>query len=219
MLKPDTFQSLKPGDIITLKDEETILILMKDKTDNAANGLDATIHRIRRFKDQDNIAEWILYELEAPEPYGNLFLLAKIVDQELDVRVYSEPDDYKAGSRRDLIDAEQYWLFKEPVDENFVPSDLEFSDVIDQKIDGEMVKYEIKGGTLYGEYTEQPDGVEPEFAAITEWLANTECQNPEIICFELGGLDEDGDPVADGGFVMFLQGANIGVNDIEIMPI
>lgn len=209
---------IKVGDIVTLKDEQTILDLMKSGVDDAANGVDAAITRIRKFKNDELNVHWVLCDLEYSNQSNELFLVAKIAGDSMDIRVFFIPDDFTPGSRNDLLNDDAYWLFQEPKDlENFIPSELKFSEVINQIIDDEEINYKSKNGEIYGEVVEHPGGDE-EFATIMEWVADIECENPEIICFEIGGLDEDGDPIPDGGFVLFFQGASIGVNDLEIMP-
>jgi hypothetical protein len=113
------------------------------------------------------------------------------------------------------------WLFKEPEDtSNFAPCDLQFAESILEETDEGPVTFVVKGGELHGEYRENPvpAGISmPLPATIVEYLADSECENPELLILDVGGLDEYGQCVPEGGVVHCFQGAQLRRNDVTIM--
>lgn len=218
------WSDVKPGDFITLDDKQTIMDLMERKHSDAMTGLEAVVESVKTFKEQNNLATWTLYDLDCnkgQDEVAPLWLLVKRVDSDMDFRVYYRPDDFAPGDRADLLDRGLFWLFEEPANaDDFIPCELNYNSRIEQDLDdGTHLNYELKHPPLYCELTETPrgDGVDyPVFASIAEYIADKDCENPELLIYEIGGLDEDGDPLDEGGFVQFLQGANINPSDLSI---
>jgi len=213
------WRKTKKGDIVVLKDEQTLSDLLADKNPDALRGLELTVVSQQSIRQEQGIVEWLLYELKGYEI--PLFFMIKIVEDEVDIRIYYVPDDFEAGSRKDQINAGRFWLFQEPDDpDNFVPCDLEFQDQFEQDVDGgkRTIRYPAKGPPLYGE-SKSPGDNSPTFTTVIEYLANQPCENPECLIVEYGGMDAKGNAIPEGGHVTFMQGANINVHDIEILPV
>lgn len=237
----EDIRHIRPGDQLILTDEQTISDLIEEGADGAMEGLQLEIHSVRHIRESEGLVDWFLAELTGYKT--PLTFLAKIVDQEMDLRIYYQPDDIESGTRQDQLDRENSWLFEESAweegaddameglqleihKEEIVPSELEMTRKFDQTIDDiGRVEFGIKGGTLYGEMREHPRPIgvrQPQFVSVTEYAAvehYDRIDNPELIVLEIGGLDEDGDQLEEGGLMLVLQGANIDPNDMSLMSL
>ncbi len=219
------WESVRPGDILTLKDEQTLELLMKENRPGFTRGLDLTVKVVRRIAEQRGLMRWILYEMEKVRLEGEdqtWYVLVKVVDDAFDLRVLFVPPDFRPGSRSDLVDGGARWVFKPPADESdFRLEELEFVDEIEQALDdGRAVLYKKKPqGILFGELTEEPapSGITgPQFVSVLEYRADADGDNPELLLLEIGGAGPGaGGPAA--GYVLLLQGANVGTQDLELM--
>jgi hypothetical protein len=218
-------RSIKPGDQIWLTDEQSIKDLIEDGADDAMEGLQLEVHQVRHIRESRGLADWYFAKLTGYKI--PLTFMAKIVDQEMDLRIYYQPDDIESGNRQDQIDQGNFWLFTEPEDKgDFIPAKLEMASVFDQTIDDVgRVEFSVKGGALHGELRERPipAGVpQPQFVSITEYSAGEyydRIENPELVVLEIGGLDEDGDQLVEGGLITVFQGANVDPNDLSLMSV
>jgi len=216
---PKTWKSLKVGDIISLKDEQTIADLMGNKDDRALEGIDLEIDEIKLIEIKNVDLEFLLFEFTAAslDKYQvAITLLVKIVDDKhMDVRAYFPPDDFNPDNRQSLFDEGCLWLFEEPENtDNLILSELEFADeFVNESPDGQQITFKKKGLTFFGENSEH------SMVQVTEWLADTECTNPEAIAIEYGGLNSEGNLIDEGGYIVFLQGETIGniTSDIELL--
>ncbi|MCK5804687.1 MAG: hypothetical protein KAI66_17750 [Lentisphaeria bacterium] len=218
------WHKLKVGAIAVLEDEQAVAESMASGA--GAYGLQYTMERKLIVRQDDGLAEWLLFELVGED---RLWLMVKVVGSMLDLRLYFEqPDVFPAGSRADILRREDYWLFEEPEDpDDFEASDLEFALEIPWELEEEGEEFEVvyglkPQGVLYGEAREepQPEGMpEAFFAAVAEYQTPDECENPEILVLELGGVELDTEEVLpQGGFVQLLFGCPIAASDIDILP-
>ncbi len=157
-----------------------------------------------------------------PQPQDTWFVVLG-VDGNLEHRVYYQPEDgFLPGNRAEIVERNagaDRWLFQEPAN----PDSFRYADLL---LTGEInyggVTYTAKGSTLYGEATlaPAPSGLEsPLFASVTEYAATTECDNPEILVMELGGVDpDDATPSDEGGLIRVLLGSRIEPNDFDVLP-
>jgi len=250
MTTPDTpsyWDKLKPGDLISLRDEETLTDMMTSGS-LRASGLDLTVKEISTIEEAQGLMKWILITLEPvtlDDTQQVWYVFVKIVDDAVDIRVMYSPEDFEDNTREGLLEHDCFWLFQEPEDpDDFEPKDLLFTESIGQDIEGEDGKkffYDQKRqGVLYGrmQTKPRPSGVdEPQFVTIIEFATDYDgCNNPEILLLEIGGvvmpdyseceseeeaefIEEQADAQSGGGYVMLLQGANINPTDIEIMSV
>lgn len=237
---------LKPGDHINLKDRQTLELLMGEGARSFALGADLTVRRVQRIVERNDLMQWSVCELEGiplKDAEDTWYLVVKRVDEEFDLRVMFVPSDFRPGTRADMMNWGVRWLFKPPEDENhFRPGELDFTDEIDQTLDdGRTVVYRAKAqGILFGTMTEEPrrSGLEqPQFAAVLEYRADAECDNPELLLLELGGVKLPNfkgvesaeqaraieaaarDASRDGGLIVFMQGVNVGTQDVDVLPV
>lgn len=212
-------RSVKVGDFICLTDEQTIKDLMKRKTPNAEAGLRMEITRIRRVTEQNMLCRWVICDLTAPGE-SDLFLLVKIVADATDLRIYFRPDDMPIATRGDLLKQDRRWLFQPPADvNNYTPADLKYTMTIEQNTEEGPATFDLKVGEFFGECVEtpKPSGIsQPVFATVAEYITPAKVQNPEVLIFELGGINDAGKRISEGGVITFLQGGPVQCNDITL---
>ena len=216
-LKPSYWQDVEPGDLLTLKNEQTIELLMESGRDHFASGVDLRVRTVHDLVERNQLLSWHWYELESFHAGGrehNWSVFVKRVDQDFDLRITFEPPDFPMGDREQQIAWENYWLFNEPANpDHFNPGDLEFVDELPQEIHGKVTVYKKKPqGSLYAEMrtVPKPRGVkQPELVQVVEYLTEQDHPNPELILLEIGDHPR-------GGFIRLFQGTNVQANDLEL---
>ena len=190
--------NIKTGDVVILKDLQTLLHLLPGDAD-VTNGVDAVVTAVTEIHVAPNVCDYTLIETNTA-----LSLLIKRAGRFEDIRVMFAVDGVPSGDRQDWIDGGAQWLFLPPVQEMYSACDLEYTGEI---WNGDLL-YKEKHGSLYG-------SVEP--AVVHEWTAGfvtEQCANPEIVVIETGRIFD-----RRGGFITFLQGAYVASSDIEFMSI
>lgn len=199
------------GQSIILSDEQAVEDALKAK--NGTTEMDYIIKSIRHIEDEDTGIVWRFFQLESED---NIWFLVKIVDQEFDLRVYFEPDDFAQGDREDLIKNECHWVFEEPDNlSDFKLNDLEFTKLFTMGDDEDEVEYSIKPvGMLTGMVTNDPPskGIDNSMACVVEYHTGAEVQNTEAMFIEIGGEESE-----SGGFIMMLMGNPISQEDVEVL--
>lgn len=217
-------KSIRPGDFACLTDQVTIKDLMERGIPNATAGLQLEIEKVYHIREQQGLCDWYLCPLQGgPDGYIKLFLFIKAVDDVYDIRIYWVPDDFaNTRTRGDLINDGVFNLFQEPEQKyGWQPKDLEWTKFIDLDSDNGQVKYDVKGGVLHGECHEMPvpGGLkQPQFASVVEYITeNRDAEDSEILIVEIGGLDDEGESVDEGGVVHYFHGGPVNDNDIDLI--
>jgi len=195
---------------ITIKDEREIF---------ESKNMEGTDYRPkfkRIFRDNAGIAEWVFILLEDQDSIP-VWLLVKIVGEDLDLRVYDGeyPDDFfKEGNRADMLKWGQNFIFEEPEDlDNIVLGDLRYAENIyipdDQGNEAAYAKKEP--GEFYGEIVEEPWSIvsEPTFATLTEYRA-PDTRSPEMLLLEIGDHE-------DGGLIIYMEGNALGLQEVDVL--
>lgn len=159
-----------------------------------------------QVNEQNNLGQFVFCKCKEKE--GEFYLFAKIVDQEIDVRIYNEISWIGTGDRRRLLDNGFHILFQSPKDSNnFNPCDLEWTESFSFVDNGKDVWFNKKAN-FHGETEDRPKltGIDVSIATVTEYAAVEQATYPEVIILELGGIDITGDLVPNGGIVIPLEG-------------
>lgn len=217
---------IKPGDFVCLTDDQTIQDMMDSRMQVATDGLMLEVENVMHVHEQQGLCDWYLCPLLGtyPENYPKLWLLAKAVEHEIEVRVYWVPDEFQAPrTRGDLIRDGVLWLFEEPLDTStFKPCDLAFTRWIDHDTGKGVTKFDMKGGALHGEFRNKPASTEDwqqvQPATVVEYSTDQAgVGDPEALVLEVGGLNEYGEQIPEGGFVQFFLGGPVVSNDIDLI--
>lgn len=169
-------------------------------------------------REARGLAEYCFFLL-MDEDENEVVLMVKIVGLELDLCVYNKPiEDLEPGDRVDMLERDARWLFQEPKNRDWRPTDLKYTMEIFDELPAGIIKYVQKGqGELTGEcevLSTSPykiNKTEGLIATIVEYRAEVPCENPEWLIVEVGDPDSEG-----GGLITLLQGAPIALNDIEV---
>ena len=225
------WQSLRPGSTIILKDEQTLADMISSG-ETLAEGRDYNLEEVWRIKESRGIAEWQFFRIRSLHDEDAVWLLIKSAGggtgqgDDLSAGVYFEADGFTPGNREDLLNQELYWVFAEPPDtSNYKLLDLEFAPQLNFNVDvnGNAREAEFaKTGNLefHGKATADPSPSDVSFAdsssmlgTVAEYLTAMRVPNPKVIFFEVGA------PNPKGGLIRMIQGADIGLGDIEVLPL
>lgn len=177
---------------------------------------------IIRIEELSDVCEWLFFRLEPMGEAADSWLMVKIVDQAVDVRVYSPNADFETGNREDLIDNDQMWAFQEPDD----PDDFELSELQYTKhvgwdfVDGDdeiHVDYNIKGqGEMQGKVQIDPpkSGQSELVATIVEYESGDDTTSPEMLMLEIGSYEID-----EGGLIRMFFGNSIRTTEVDVLAI
>lgn len=215
------WRALKAGDYLSLKDFQSL-------AEAGAEGLDCKVAEIRDIEVGDaatgrSLATYRLCELERVGQ-GPLFLLVLSAGEDFELRTYFAPPSLVPGTRDQLVDRGDTWLFLPPPNpEDFVSCDLElapFPDLPAQPESGGEVKRVWEragfGQTLYGAYKGRQGEVP---VILAEYETREEgAPSPLMLVLEENWLDARGRPLASGGLVTVLLGSALDPGSIEVWP-
>ena len=234
------WRSLKPGDQVVLTDAQSVEDGMAQG--KGTGGLHHQIKTITTIPELNGLCEWILFKLDSDD---DLLLFAKIVDEEVDLRVYAPADDLDIGDRQDMIDDDQDWLFDFPEaeDDEDVPdvTELNFTREVERcfNIEGEdtnIVFFRKRQGELFGKVDVVPaeSGVDNQMATIVEYATGEDVANTECLLLEIGATgditvtydeEEDEETTVEtearsesrGGLIEFYIGAPVRPSEVDIL--
>jgi len=212
---PEYWQALKTGTIVTLNDE----LAMQESQEKLGKvgGLSYTIIETRRLRESRDMASWTMHQLKgnyAPFDTQRLWLVVKVVDREMSLGVFEQVKELSPGTRKQLVNRGDIWLFQKPKDENnFLCNDLLYTMDITRNINGSDVVYSQKPqGELHGMLSVDPpqSGVGQTMATIVEYATDVETDNTELLVLEIGDSD-------DGGNITIYEGGPINPAEIDVI--
>lgn len=169
------------------------------------------------------LASYRFHELEL-EGRASLHFLVLSSGGDFELRAYYAPADWIRGSRDQLIDAGQTWLFLPPPDpEDFISSDLELAPFPDLPPlpDGagpRKMVFAISGfgRTVFGSYEREGRQVP---VMLTEYAAEeADAMNPHLLVLEEAWMDKEGKAAPEGGLVTAMLGCALDPSSVEIYP-
>lgn len=214
---PQTWRSLKPGSVVTLSDKDTMKALLLKGS--VAIKADFIVESVTKVTEASGLAEWLLFKMRDE----NQYLLVKIVDEEMDLRVYREPEDFgpdfAPGDRADQFKAERYWLFQQPDNpDDFRYLELRYTHDINVGCKGGEIRFTQKlQGELEGEAVDNPlkTGVEyPLLSSIVEYGTVGQSPYTELLILENGSAECD-----TGGLIRLYVGNPINPKEAAVLPL
>lgn len=216
---PDFWRGVRPGSVIRLTDEPTLLRDM--------NGIDYTVQAIETITEDDGHMEWILFRLEsgkelpdsrADEPT----LMVKIVGVNMELRIYRDDADFEPGNRQDMDAQDDLWMFFAPEDpDDFDVCELQYSEYIDYEDDNGddndavVIRFDQKHPEQNGEVVVEPSSSgSPQMAVISEYTAVDDYEESEAVIIEIGSADAMEET---GGLISFMLGHTITPNETEVL--
>ena len=175
---------VSPGNVIGLKDA----LSMEDarKLNPKSNALGVTVTHVTRVQEKNGFATWTF--IHGKSETGQALLIGvKDVDGNRDIVCYTLD---VTGTRRELINAGNNWLFVSPDDvSNYNPMDLAYTSWFSRKLDGdnEDVYEQKEQGELHGVATFNPVRPGPEtLATVVEYACGRTQACDQYLVAELG---------------------------------
>lgn len=223
--QPGFWRQLAVGSSVALRDFQALA--EADSAGNVTAGginYEVTGKRHYHFRSPGGgiVAEYLLFDISDAET--TYVLAAVLTGEHVELRVYYRPDGFQPGNRAQLLHQGFAWLFLEPPNpDSFMPYDLDLAphpDVPPIQDGGEEKQFDFRAvtqGPLYGDYHDERDRLQVP-ALVMEYRTEQPASNPLMLVLEEGGLDPDGEPVPDGGFVTLLLGSPIDLTQMDIYP-
>jgi len=208
---PLNWPSLIAGSTVSLSDEQSLL--QSKKNGNGLKPLDMTVERVSVITELDRRMSWVLINLSGGEI--PLLLMGKVVDNLVDYRIYFPIPEINPASRKQNIDAGNFWMFKDPNKPDFKLGELEFNGDVYYDANGTKLIYNIKPqGSLNGTVVEHPKrtGITDLLATVVEYNTTQPTESPEILVLELGSRYN-----ADGGLITYYFGSSLNSNEIQFL--
>jgi hypothetical protein len=214
------WRRLRPGSTVILKDEQTLQDMI-ESGEALATGRDYQVEEVWRVSEKRGVAEWQCFRIRSPKDEDATWLVIKSAGEELSAGVYFEADGFESGNRRDILNQNHFWVFNEPRDPNqYQVLELEFASHLYFNVDlqGETREVEFaKLGNLefHGRVSVDPavQNMDRFVGTVAEYETMLPVPNPKVMFLEAGLPD------SNGGLVRMLQGAEIGLNDVEALPL
>lgn len=200
---PAFWRAVKRGDQITLSDEVTLTVRMA-----AGKGPTPEQFEVREIVDilpRARICQWRFFSIAMGR-----FLLAKIVDDAVELHAFAEAADWDPKTRKELVDANMFFLFQQPDNpDNFKPDELKYTLDIPHEVGEKKYVYSQKAqGELHGEATFIPSrsGLDHPIATVVEYQTQEKDVEPEMMILEIGNRSN--------GLVKLLTGRPLLSNDV-----
>ena len=215
---PDFWRGVRPGSVIRLTDEPTLLRDM--------DGIDYTVQAVETITEDDGHMKWILLRLETDRvlPDGRTdepTLMVKIVGAKMELRVYRDDADFEPGNRQDMDAQDDLWMFFAPEDpDDFDVCELQYSEYIDYEDDNGdddtvVIRFDQKHPEQNGEVVVEPSNSGgPQMAVISEYTAVDDYEESEAVIIEIGSADAMEET---GGLISFMLGHTITPNETEVL--
>jgi hypothetical protein len=202
-------QEVTVGRTVFLSDRQAMEDALKENKN--IEPIEYIIEEIQTIKNEDLGVTWKIFKMDRIKEI--LWLLVKMVGEEVDLRVYFRPEAFTPGDREEMFEKDQLYIFGAPEDEeDYEIEDLEFASVME--LDGFDYNQKAVGG-LPGivDYAPADEVMDGQVVFLTEYMAeDLECESPEAIILEYGGEGSE-----TGGFIDFLLGSSISVEDLELL--
>jgi hypothetical protein len=153
---------------------------------SSATSLEVTVNRVLRVKEEKDLCEWFFVYGTSEFEDQEVLLKVKLVDGEQDFACFTRDVE---GSREELIDRDECFLFSEPSEEGQDPQSLRYAAAFTRKLadDREDSFNKTHSHELHGRGTYQPveRGIESVFTTVMEWT-NVDREGNQYLALETG---------------------------------
>lgn len=210
LLEPSYWPTVRVGSVISLHDEQSLNHSLE--LGLGLNPMEYVVAEVWAFREQSDLGRWWMYRLEQPRDEPELWLIVKVVDEAVDLRMYYVPEGFVPGNRVDQLNAGNDWLFLQGW-EGAALIDRPYAQQIVYGEGDSEVWYDNKGVTYAADVaiTMIGDSIRSS-GLVTEYLADRETADTELLIMEVGDPE---DP--DGGSITLLLGCPINTNDIDVI--
>ena len=188
------YSRLKSGDLIILNDTDSITYAIEQGIKGVVLGVPVSVMSVETIEDEDTGLQCYNIKLD-----NNTFMFLFVIDGNVDCFINRVPDWYQAGTRSDLLNTDQTFIFKEPEDpENFELESLDIASEIVLEIEGEDVTLRSTIPTIYG--TNQDD----KLASVSLFS----CDEMSAVILDYGENDS---------WIEFYEGYPVDIDQVEFL--
>lgn len=218
---PDYWLYLQPGDLLAVNDMQAFEDVLEG-AHGSSYGIDFQVQSTQRMRSATNHWEAVLCELKHLEQQPGeqpLWLLAWRERGATTLSVYYAPEGFTPGTRADLLDREETWLFEEPTRDDWRPNELRINAEVEHvgtRRDGseEAQRFgQLPGGPAVGGLTAEPGPRILEAVQVVRWRCDTAEKNPLMLLIERGGTGR-----MEGGTLRLLLGTEVRGNELDVTP-
>ena len=213
---PVYWRAIKPDSTLTLTDAQALR--------ECVSGQNYLVKQVIKIREKSGICEWLLFEIEGQDGAPDSWLMAKLVDNEVDIRVYFESGDFESGNRKDMVEQNNFFLFQKPEDpDKFTCTELKYAKHIgwdfpgDEEGDDKIhVDYNVKVGEMQGDVSYNPyQSYQRELlVTIVEFDTSNKTTCPEMFILEIGRSE-----CKDGGLIRLFFGNSIKPTEVDVLAV
>lgn len=219
MKKVAFWDTVEIGSVVSLNDSQTEMSHLG--TDEKTKQFHLVA--INKIVELDGLVTWFIAKIRAFDQDEDLFLFIKIVENKADIGVFFPLDDFNPGYRENLINNDEFWLFKEPDNEDWIYNDLIFAEVVTLDFYNEIYgEYEMEfdqtaSGTMYGQHyshrgEEFEVALDSDLLSVTEYAAESDkTENTRLLFLETGDPEDE-----RGGFIHVFVGDYLEIDEMMI---
>jgi hypothetical protein len=176
--------NLLVGTTLYLKDQYAIEDSMKKG--RGTNGIAYTIDKKVCVSNSQGNNNWAFLWMSNSD---NEQILTKIKESgnAIDTVVYSPVSDFVPGTRADMLEQNQHYIFQEPENPNEQLKNIKYTTELKSTCDGAEIVYKQKSAReQHGNATQVPQPIKNLMATIVEYKSDTDCLLPEALILETG---------------------------------
>lgn len=195
---------------LSITDELTINSMMDEGIGDFTSGLSLIVESVVEINSFDGTVNTKIFTFEEDI---NIYLMKREVGKKVIWKVLFKVPEFEEAVRGNIVDDGITFMFNEPEGE-VAPNELEYAREIEP--DGEVFEQCLNS---FGGLEERPfvEGVSyPVFSELAEYKTE-QAENPDLIFLESGGMDEDDEPLPQGGWMEIYRGREINEIEIEVL--
>lgn len=179
-------------------------------------GMEYVLEEILVVAEKDDLCKWYINRIVNPDQ--ELYLVAKVIGDEVQLTVYYVPPAVITGTRKEQVAANNLFLFQESQDWQQLMKlqhahQISWQFTVDEQ--PQDVQFEQKGGMeLTGKAVYKPNKFinQTLLATISEYKANADCSDPDLMILEIGYMNS-----SVGGVIKVLLGAPVNQFEVSIL--
>ena len=219
---PHFWLQVEVGDMISVNDMQSWTDMLKAA--NASTfGQDFVVRsalRMRAIDDHWQSALFGIDQLSAMPGDQSLWMLVWRQAGQVELSVYYTPKGIQLGTRADMLDRGDNWLFEPPSGDDWMPNDLQFvhqvthSGTNESGTEVEQVFKQSAAPAAFGLATAYPGNRSVRSLRLVRWRCPEAMHNPLMLLVEFGAMER-----MEGGHLQLLLGTSVRPDELDVPPL